>query len=129
MAGAYAGGRTGWDRECRAGTGARGPEGARDREGLGEARSAVTGPRRPARYDWASQADLLGCPIEVAAERETTALGAAALAGRAIGLWTDDDAIRARISRGAVYEPAGDPAKLGRLRAEWRLAVRRALVA
>ena len=75
------------------------------------------------------QADLLGCPIEVAAERETTALGAAALAGRAIGLWTDDDAIRARISRGAVYEPAGDPAKLGRLRAEWRLAVRRALVA
>jgi glycerol kinase len=74
------------------------------------------------------QADLLGCPIEVAAERETTALGAAALAGRAIGLWTDDDAIRARISRGAVYEPAGDPAKLGRLRAEWRLAVRRALV-
>jgi glycerol kinase len=74
------------------------------------------------------QADLLGCPIEVAAERETTALGAAALAGRAIGLWTDDDAIRARISRGAVYEPVGDPAKLGRLRAEWRLAVRRALV-
>jgi glycerol kinase len=75
------------------------------------------------------QADLLGCPIEVAAERETTALGAAALAGRAIGLWTDDDAIRARISRGAVYEPAGDPAKLAGLRAEWRLAVRRALVA
>ena len=28
------------------------------------------------------QADLLGCPVEVAAERETTALGAAALAGR-----------------------------------------------
>ena len=27
------------------------------------------------------QADLLGCPVEVAAERETTALGAAALAG------------------------------------------------
>jgi glycerol kinase len=75
------------------------------------------------------QADLLGCPIEVAAERETTALGAAALAGRAIGLWADDDAIRARIGRGAVYEPAGDPAKLERLRAEWGLAVRRALIA
>ncbi len=75
------------------------------------------------------QADLLGCPIEVAAERETTALGAAVLAGRAIGLWADDDAIRARLGRGAVYEPTGDPAKLGRLRAEWRLAVRRALVA
>ena len=32
------------------------------------------------------QADLLGCPVEVAAEQETTALGAAALAGRAVGL-------------------------------------------
>ena len=40
------------------------------------------------------QADLLGCPVEVAAERETTALGAPALAGLAIGLWPDDDAIR-----------------------------------
>ena len=36
------------------------------------------------------QADLLGCPVEVAAELQTTALGAAALAGRAIGLWPDD---------------------------------------
>src|SRR5262249_61749918 len=33
------------------------------------------------------QADLLGCPVEVAAEQETTALGAAALAGLTIGLW------------------------------------------
>ena len=42
------------------------------------------------------QADLLGCPVEVAAERETTALGAAALAaGRG-----------ARVRVGAVYEPS-----------------------
>ena len=41
------------------------------------------------------QADLLGIPVEVAAERETTALGAAALAaGRG-----------ARVAVGAVYEP------------------------
>jgi glycerol kinase len=41
------------------------------------------------------QADLLGVPVEVAAERETTALGAAALAaGRG-----------ARIAVGATYEP------------------------
>ena len=32
------------------------------------------------------QADLLGLPVEVAAERETTALGAAVLAGLALGL-------------------------------------------
>jgi glycerol kinase len=75
------------------------------------------------------QADLLGCRVEVAAERETTALGAAALAGRAIGVWRNDDAIRARIRRGAVYEPTDHPAELDRLRAEWRMAVRRALLA
>jgi glycerol kinase len=74
------------------------------------------------------QADLLGCRVEVAADRETTALGAAALAGRAIGLWPDDDAIRARIRRGAVYEPSGDAAALEALRAEWQLAVRRTLL-
>jgi glycerol kinase len=74
------------------------------------------------------QADLLGCRVEVAAEQETTALGAAALAGRAIGLWPDDDAIRSRIRIGAVYEPSRDSAELEPLRDEWRLAVRRALM-
>jgi glycerol kinase len=74
------------------------------------------------------QADLLGCRVEVAAERETTALGAAVLAGRAIGLWPGDDAIRARLRSDAVYEPAGDSDELDRLRGEWRLAVRRALL-
>ena len=33
------------------------------------------------------QADLLGVPVEVAAIQETTALGAASLAGLGIGLW------------------------------------------
>jgi glycerol kinase len=42
------------------------------------------------------QADLLGIPIEVAAERETTALGAAALA---LGG-------RGRVAVGRTYEPA-----------------------
>ena len=74
------------------------------------------------------QADLLGCPVEVAAEQETTALGAAALAGRAIGLWPDDDAIRARLRPGAVYEPAADRAtRVAARRAEWRSALDRAL--
>ena len=40
------------------------------------------------------QSDLLGCPVEVAAEAETTALGAAALAGLAVGVWPDTDALR-----------------------------------
>ncbi len=74
------------------------------------------------------QADLLGCRVEVAAERETTALGAAVLAGRAIGLWPDDEAVRSRLRTGAVYEPGGDPAQLEPLREGWRLALRRALI-
>jgi len=74
------------------------------------------------------QADLLGCPVEVAAERETTALGAAALAGRAIGLWPDAEAIRTRLRRGAVYEPAGDRDSVAARGAEWRSALDRALL-
>ena len=74
------------------------------------------------------QADLLGCPVEVAAEQETTALGAAALAGRAIGLWPDNDAIRTRLRSGAVYEPAADRDSVAARRAEWRSALNRALL-
>ena len=74
------------------------------------------------------QADLLGCPVEVAAELQTTALGAAALAGRAIGLWPDDEAIRARLRRGAVYEPAADRDGVVVRRAEWQSALDRALL-
>ena len=74
------------------------------------------------------QADLLGCPVEVAAEQETTALGAAALAGRAVGLWPDDDAIRRTLRPGAVYEPAADAECAAAQRAEWRSALDRALL-
>ena len=74
------------------------------------------------------QADVLGCPVEVAAEAETTALGAAALAGRGIGLWPDDEAIRALVRPGPVFEPSPDRSWVDERRAEWRLALRRALL-
>ena len=61
------------------------------------------------------QADLLGCPVEVAAERETTALGAAALAGRT----------KARVRVGRRYEPRGDRGDIAAARAAWREALRR----
>jgi glycerol kinase len=61
------------------------------------------------------QADLLGVPVEVAAERETTALGAAALAaGRG-----------ARVAVGATYEPAFGPDERESLRTTWRNALNR----
>jgi glycerol kinase len=74
------------------------------------------------------QADLLGCRVEVAAELQTTALGAAALAGRAIGLWPGDDAIRTRLRSGAVYEPTPDRDRVAARRREWRSALDRALL-
>jgi glycerol kinase len=66
-------------------------------------------------------------PVEIAAERETTALGAAALAGLATGLWRDPQEVRSLLRPGAVYEP-----RLGRddaeaRREEWRRALRRVL--
>jgi glycerol kinase len=62
------------------------------------------------------QADLLGIAVEVAAERETTALGAAALAG----------GHGARVAVGAVYEPQLGGDEVGALRAEWRDGLERA---
>jgi glycerol kinase len=73
------------------------------------------------------QSDLLGCPVEVAADADTTALGAAALAGLAVGTWTDVDALRERIRRGARYEPTMCRAEAAERRGEWQRALRRAL--
>jgi len=73
------------------------------------------------------QADLLGCPIVVAADSETTALGAAALAGMAVGTWPDLDALRRRIRPGARYEPEMSRDKAETQKEEWRRALRRAL--
>jgi glycerol kinase len=73
-------------------------------------------------------ADLTGLPVEVPEERETTALGAAALAGLATGVWSAPAEL-AGLWRCAVrYEPALAPDEAERLLAEWRLAVRRALL-
>src|SRR5262249_59865735 len=61
------------------------------------------------------KADLLGVPVEVAAEAETTALGAAALAAGG----------EARVGVGARYEPALGRDEAGGLRAAWATAPRR----
>jgi glycerol kinase len=73
------------------------------------------------------QADLIGCPVEVAAEMEATALGAAALAGLAVGTWADRDDVVPLIRRGARYEPRMDAGEVARRRGEWHDALRRVL--
>ncbi len=74
------------------------------------------------------QADVVGVPVEVAAERETTALGAAALAGLATGLWSSLDELAAARRPGERFEPAMAREEAERLVAGWRLALRRALL-
>lgn len=62
------------------------------------------------------QADLLQLPVEVAAERETTALGAAALAGR----------LEARVGVAARFEPRISPDESAAARGVWSRALERA---
>ncbi|MFI5292692.1 MAG: FGGY family carbohydrate kinase, partial [Candidatus Limnocylindrales bacterium] len=71
------------------------------------------------------QADLLGRPVERAAIPETTALGAALLAGRAVGLWADDAELSALVGAGARFEPAMPAARRAVERARWADAVER----
>ena len=56
-----------------------------------------------------------------------TALGAAALAGMAVGTWPDLDALARCIRRGARYEPAMPREEAELRRGEWRRALQRAL--
>jgi glycerol kinase len=72
------------------------------------------------------QSDLLGCPVEVAADAEATALGAAALAGLGTGVWEGPGAVRARVRTGARYEPAMSRDEATGRRCEWTRAVGRA---
>ncbi|WDL97590.1 glycerol kinase GlpK [Alicyclobacillus sp. ALC3] len=72
------------------------------------------------------QADLLGVPVERPQVTETTALGAAYLAGLAVGVWGVDDLKRhAAIDR--VFEPALDEAERARLYSGWKRAVERTM--
>lgn len=79
------------------------------------------------------QADILGIPTVRAAVAETTALGAASLAGLATGFWKDEAewrervfALRSRDSQQARFEPAPDRAKSEQLYSGWLRAVERA---
>ncbi|MBA2331242.1 MAG: glycerol kinase GlpK [Actinobacteria bacterium] len=73
------------------------------------------------------QADVARVPVEVPAEREATALGAAALAGLGAGMWADTSEFEASWRRATRYEPELEEAEAKRLVAGWHDAVRRTL--
>ena len=72
------------------------------------------------------QADILGVPVEVAAVQETTALGAALLAGLGAGVWRDLPELAARWRCARRFEPRMPEAERARLYGEWQNAVGRA---
>jgi len=72
------------------------------------------------------QADMLGVPVRRAAVQETTALGAAYLAGIAEGVWDSPEAVNGRWVADASFEPVMDDAQRTERLVEWRRAVDRA---
>jgi glycerol kinase len=71
------------------------------------------------------QADVLGVPVIVPEVSETTALGAAYLAGIATGEWTTEQ-VREMWREQATYEPAMPESERDELVGRWREAVGRA---
>ncbi len=74
------------------------------------------------------QADILGLPVYRPAVLEVTALGAAALAGLAVGFWRGREELEAVVSNGGrTFEPALSRARRDLLYGGWKRAVERAL--
>jgi glycerol kinase len=69
------------------------------------------------------QSDLLGVDVERPVVGETTALGAAYLAGLAMGYWQSKDEIAANWKLEAKFAPTADPARMNKLYSGWRKAV------
>jgi len=75
------------------------------------------------------QADTIGCPVERSRSSDVSALGAALLAGLAIGLWKDEGALEALIPARDRFEPQIADAEREARYAGWRGALARALLA
>ena len=71
------------------------------------------------------QANVLGVPVERPRVTETTALGAAYLAGLAVGFWKSEEEIAAMWQLDRRFEPNKDPAEREKLIAGWQRAVER----
>ena len=73
------------------------------------------------------QSDMLNKPVRRPMIRETTALGAAYLAGLAVGMWKDTEEIKQLWSCDSSYQPNLEDEKRQKLLRGWRKAVSRSL--
>lgn len=71
------------------------------------------------------QSDLLGVPVDRPVVEETTALGAAYLAGLAVGFWQNLDDLKAKWQVNRRFTPDLDEATRTRLYSGWQRAVQR----
>jgi glycerol kinase len=71
------------------------------------------------------QADILGIPIERPAHTESTARGAAYLAGLATGFWKDEQALAPQRKIARRFEPLMPESRREQLYADWLRAVER----
>ncbi|MDR0199530.1 MAG: glycerol kinase GlpK [Streptococcaceae bacterium] len=69
------------------------------------------------------QADILNIPVQRAASLETTALGAAFLAGLAVGYWEDIDDLKTQYATGKKFDVQMDEKRREELYAGWKRAV------
>jgi glycerol kinase len=72
------------------------------------------------------QADLVGCPVVRPKDTETTALGAAYLAGLAAGVFRNTQQLKEHWEAERVFEPKMPASERDRLYTGWREAVKRA---
>jgi glycerol kinase len=100
-----------------------------------QAMTADSGPVRQLRVDGGAcvndllmqcQADLLGIPVLRPQVTETTALGAAFLAGLAVGLYSGEAELQAQWREARRFEPRITPSQAQAQMAEWEQAVRQA---
>ncbi len=73
------------------------------------------------------QADVLGVPVEIPSITETTAQGAAYLAGLAVGFWSSREELAAKWQLAWRYEPQMEQAQRDYLHGRWKQAVARSL--
>jgi glycerol kinase len=72
-------------------------------------------------------ADAVGRPVEISPVTEATTLGAAYLAGIALGMWADEAAVAGAWRPSAVVEPRGTENQRSSRRSRWLDARERSL--
>ena len=73
------------------------------------------------------QSDLLRVPVERPTINETTALGAAYLAGLAVGYWKDQEEIARQWAIDKTFNPSMDEQESEKLYDGWKKAVQAAM--